>query len=188
MLQGEELKDAARLLVGSVFRGTVTAENTADHTGLGAAVTAEADVVEHAQLMKKGGALKGPDEPKLGQRAGFPARNVLAKIDDPAAGGRIEAADDVEGCGLAGTVRADQAVNRARVHVEAEIVDGDDAAKGANQIADLENRLLGWRHRRGCQHIKKRDASAGWRTPGHLPHFAPPMHPQISGPSPNISG
>ena len=68
-----------RLIVRGVFRGAVAAENAADDTGLGDAVTAEADVVEHGRLVKQGGALKGPDQPKLGQRAGFVARNVLCQ-------------------------------------------------------------------------------------------------------------
>ena len=143
ILQAEELEDAARLFVGGLFRGAVAAENAPDETGLGAAVTAEADIVEHAQLMKQGRALKGPDQPQLGERAGFPARNVFPEIDDLAAGRRVEAADHVEGRRLAGAVGTDQAVDRARVHIEAEVVDGNDAAKGSNQIANLENRLLG---------------------------------------------
>ena len=86
--------------------------------------------------MKQGRALKGPDQPKLGERCWFRRPEMsLSEIDDLAAGRRIEAADDVEGRRLAGAVGTDQAVDRSRVNIEVEIVDGNDAAKGSNQIA-----------------------------------------------------
>jgi hypothetical protein len=144
-----------RLLVRGLFRGAVAPQNAGGETGFGAAVTAEADIVEHAQRMKQGRALKSPDQPKLGERAGLSPRDVLPEIDDLAAGRRVEAADDVEGRGLAGAVRTDQAMNRTRIDIEAEVVDGNDTAKGANQIANLENRLLGRRHRRDRSHADK---------------------------------
>ena len=68
-------------------------------------------------------------------------QNVPALIDDLAGRRRIEAADDVEGRGLAGAVRTDQAMDRARVDLEAEVLDGDDAAKDAAEITGLENWL-----------------------------------------------
>ena len=34
-------------------------------------------------------------------------------------------------------------MDRARIHIEAEVVDGNDPAKGSNEIPNLENRLLG---------------------------------------------
>ena len=91
--------------------------------------------------LKQRRALKRADQPKLGERARLLPGDVLAEIDDLAAGRRVEAADDVEGRGLAGAVRPDQAMNRTRIDIEAEIVDGDDAAEGSRQIANLENRL-----------------------------------------------
>ena len=87
--------------------------------------------------------MKGPDQSQLGQRAGFSSRDVFPEIDDLAAGRRVKAADHVEGRRLAGTVGTDQAMDRARIHIEAEVVDGNDPAKGSNEIPNLENRLLG---------------------------------------------
>src|SRR5665809_6693 len=50
--------------VGGSFRRPVAAENALDETRLGAAVTAEPDIVEHAELMEQGRALKGADQSK----------------------------------------------------------------------------------------------------------------------------
>ena len=52
-----------RLIVRGVFGGAVAAEDAAEETGLGDAVTAEPDIVEHGELVKQRGALKGPDQP-----------------------------------------------------------------------------------------------------------------------------
>jgi hypothetical protein len=39
-------------------------------------------------------------------------------------------------------------MNRPPIDIEAEVVDSNDAAKGSNQIANLENGLFDWLHRR----------------------------------------
>src|SRR5262245_64441213 len=68
-------------------------------------------------------------------------------------GGGVTAADYVEGRGLAGAVRADETVDCALVHVQVEAVDGDDAAKSANEVANLKDGRLDSRR---IQHHRKR--------------------------------
>ena len=77
--QAEELKDVERFLISGSFGGAVAPQNAVDEAALGAAVTAEPDVVEDTELMKQGGALKGPDQPQLGEAAGRVPRDVLPR-------------------------------------------------------------------------------------------------------------
>ena len=61
--QAEQLEDVVRLTVRCIFSGAVATEDAAEETGLGDAVTAEPDIVEHGELVKQRGALEGPDQP-----------------------------------------------------------------------------------------------------------------------------
>src|SRR5262245_15938509 len=153
LLEAEEGEDAASLFIRGLFRGAVAPEDAAGDTCLGTAVAAEADIVEHAHLVKQDRALKRSDQAALGKRAGRLSRNVLAAIENLAARRRVEAADYVEGRGLAGAVRADETVDCALVHVQVEAVDGDDAAKSANEVANLKDGRLDSRR---IQHHRKR--------------------------------
>ena len=58
--------------------------------------------------------------------------------------GRQLAADHVEERGLAGAVRANQRVTRARLHGERHLVDGLEAAKVAGDAVKLQARAA-WR-------------------------------------------
>ena len=155
LVEAEEGEDAASLFVRILFRRAVAPEDAAGDACLGAAVAAEADIVEHAQLVKQDRALKRADQAALGKRARRSPRNILAAIENLAARRRVEAADHVEGRGLAGAVRPDETVDCALVHVQVEAVDGDDAAKSANEVADLKDGRLGARR---IQHHRKREA------------------------------
>ena len=153
LVEAEEGEDAASLFVCNLFRRAVAPENAAGDACLGAAVAAKADIVEHAQLVKQDRALKRSDQAALGKRARRLPRNILAAIENLAACRRVETADYVEGSGLAGAVRPDETVDCAVVHVQVEAVDGDDAAKSSNEVADLEDGRLGSRR---IQHHRKR--------------------------------
>ena len=56
-----------------------------------------------------------------------------------AVGRRVHAGDDVERCGLAGAVGADQGYDLALVDFHAQVVDGDDAAELHGHIFKTEN-------------------------------------------------
>ena len=68
------------------------------------------------------------------------AGDDLAVDLDLATGRRELAEDAVEQRGLAAAVRADQAEDLALLHVEADAIDGLDAAKALLDVADFEDR------------------------------------------------
>src|SRR5262245_17427573 len=90
-------------------------------------------------------------------------------------GGGVTAADYVEGRGLAGAVRTDETVDHALVHVQVEAVDGDDAAKSANEVANLEDGRLGF----ASDSASSKAGGVEVKTRFALPHFTPHMHPQF---------
>src|SRR5262249_4403721 len=66
-------------------------------------------------------------------------------------GGRLhDAAEDLEGRGLAGAVRADQTEDLARTHVEIDAADRLDGPVALGQRADLDRRSR-LAHRRACR-------------------------------------
>ena len=67
--------------------------------------------------------------PRPAIRCGGMRGDVLAVEDDPARGRLVDAADQVEDRRLAGAVRADDREDLALLHVEADVVDGVDAAE-----------------------------------------------------------
>ena len=71
---------------------------------------------------------------RLGRSPGY----LAAAEHDVASGRLVVAADDVEGRGLAGAVRADQPVDLALVHSEGKIVDGGEAAEMPGQFVNFE--------------------------------------------------
>ena len=76
-----------------------------------------------------------------------------ARERDLAAVGAQRAREQVEHRGLAGAVRADQPEDFAGLHIEADIVDGDEAAKSPLRVAHFKKeragrRLLAARQRR----------------------------------------
>src|ERR1044071_8731354 len=81
-------------------------------------------------------------------------------IDLHLATGRRELAEDaVEQRGLAAAVRADQAEDLALLHVEADTVDGLDAAKALLDVADFEDRRHGAVSRRDLATARNADAA-----------------------------
>jgi hypothetical protein len=67
-----------------------------------------------------------------------------------AAGGRVDAADQVEDRGLAGAVGADQREDLAALHVEADLVDGQHAAEAHAQVARADSRGVS-----GVAHLRR---------------------------------
>jgi hypothetical protein len=102
-------------------------------------MAADQHVVEHRQLLEQGRLLEGAHEAERGDAAGAQARDVPSLEQHPSRRGRVEAADDVEGGGLAGAVRTDQAADLAPLDREREIVDRAEAAKPPAQPLDLED-------------------------------------------------
>src|SRR4029453_13663976 len=74
LLEAEKGEDAARLFLWGLFRGAVAPEDAAGDTCFGAAVAAEADIVEHAHLVKQDRALKRSDHATAGQARRRPPR------------------------------------------------------------------------------------------------------------------
>jgi hypothetical protein len=103
-------------------------------------VAADQHVVEHRQLLEQGGLLEGAHQAERGDAAGAQARDVPPLEQHPPRRRRIEAADDVEGRGLAGAVRADQAADLARLDREREVVHRREAAEAPAEPLDLEDR------------------------------------------------
>jgi hypothetical protein len=69
-------------------------------------------------------------------------READALVLDLAAGRGVDPADQVEDRRLAGAVRADQGEDLAAADVEADVVDGDDAAEAHAEMARREQRLV----------------------------------------------
>ena len=71
-------------------------------------------------------------------RSGRPPKVTCALEQHLPAGGLVDAADDVEHGGLAGTVRSDQAADLSLVDGEGEAVEGDDATEADRHITYVE--------------------------------------------------
>jgi hypothetical protein len=67
------------------------------------------------------------------------AGDVSAPQHDPAAGRLDYPGDEIDGSGLAGAVRADEAEDFASFYIEAEIGDGLQAAEALAQMLDEED-------------------------------------------------
>src|SRR5437879_316569 len=100
----------------------------------------ENQILPHRQLWKYLQKLEGAADAQTIQLRGSQSGNDLA-VDLHLATGRRELAEDaVEERGLAATVRADQPEDLALLHVEADAIDGFDAAKALFDAADFEDR------------------------------------------------
>jgi hypothetical protein len=93
--------------------GTVEAQRRAHHTGAGAQVGAERDVVEHAHLRDQAHVLEGAPQAQRRDRVRRQAADGLAAKADVARGQRQRAADERERGALAGPVGPDQSEDLA---------------------------------------------------------------------------
>src|SRR5439155_25761795 len=96
-------------------------------------------VVLNAQRGKDARLLECADDPAPGDRRGPEARERGTVVRDAAAGGPEIAGDRVERGGLAGTVGADDAGNRAGAHLEGDALERGHAAESHGQIVDGEH-------------------------------------------------
>jgi len=106
-------------------------------------MAADPHIVDDAELMKQGGALKRPDQAALSQPAGLQPGNVLTLIQDPAARWPVIAADEAERRGFTGPVGADQSVNAVALYGKGQVVDGCEPSELPYDIAQFENRFVG---------------------------------------------
>ena len=96
-------------------------------------------VLQHRHAAEQLGDLEGAPDAQCGEFAGCQAVRAFG-ADEYVAGSRGEVAgQQVDGGGLAGAVRADQADKFVVAYCEVEIVDGDDAAEPLGQVARFDD-------------------------------------------------
>ena len=91
-------------------------------------------------------AAAGVDPLRLEERSHLVEGLVVAAVGravhgDRALAGGVEAEDETHGGGLAGAVGAEEARHQARLHLEAEVVDGDDLAVSLGQAMRFDQRI-----------------------------------------------
>src|SRR5262245_65950996 len=92
---------------------------------------ADQDVLEHATPAENARLLERAHEAELGDAVGFQAVQAGAAEDDLAYSRREITGDRIERRRLAGAVGADEGENLRIPHLEAQVVDGEEAAVGA---------------------------------------------------------
>src|SRR5258705_8055129 len=102
-------------------------------------LSGEDQVLPHRQFWKHLQKLEGAADAETIQFGRPQSGNDLAVNLHLATGRRELAEDAVEQRGLAATVRADQPEDLALLHVEADAIDGLDAAKALFDAADFED-------------------------------------------------
>ena len=133
----------------------------------------QVDELGHRQLRVQGGGLEADPDARL-ERVGA-AGDVDAEDADLAPVGLAQPLEDLDGRGLARTVRAEQAEDLALRDVEVDAVDGLDVAVALGQAADADDGfgVDGGAHRRRCWHIgrglRRRPLTAPVPPPGPPP-------------------
>ena len=126
------------------------AQDRAEKIGLGAAMAADAHVVEHGEAGKKPDVLKRPGHAQsghaLGTRTGHVLRFSVSGEQDPALGRSVDAGHTVEHGGLAGAVWADEAEDAAPGHGKRDVAQGHEAAEALGDPLHLQDRSI---HRSG---------------------------------------
>ena len=115
-------------------------QRIADKIAAAGRVGADPHIVEHRLTREQRKVLKGPGNADLGDAVRRPVEQRAALEQDFAAVGRVEAAEAIEQCRLAGAVGADQAEDLALFQLERDAVERDDAAEPHRDIANLEQR------------------------------------------------
>src|SRR5262245_39340123 len=83
--------------------------------------------------------LKAPREPEARDVGRSGAGDVATVVPDATTRRREEVRQEIEACGLARSVRADQRVDGAAAHAKAHVLDGDESAKLLGQSLGLED-------------------------------------------------
>ncbi len=98
----------------------------------------EQAVLAHGEGQQDVGALIAATEAAAGDLVGGPAGDVLAVEADAPGAGLERAGEKIDEGGLAGAVRADDAVHLVGVEGERHAVHGDETAEAAGQVLDGE--------------------------------------------------
>src|SRR5437879_5881310 len=114
------------------------------------ALQADAYVFEHGQVGKYCGHLERADDAAARDLRRLFQGDVLAAVDDLAAGGNQELGEQVEEGRLAGAVGADQCVDLTTAHPQVDVAHRDEATELLGQVARLEYEAVSCAWRRGC--------------------------------------
>ncbi len=104
---------------------------------------ADDDIVLDRERRERPHDLEGAADAAPADLVGRQAVDALAGESDRAAVGRVDAGDHVEQSGLAGAVRADHREDRALRHLEADLVDREQAAEALADRLDRKQRAHG---------------------------------------------
>jgi len=83
------------------------------------------------------GHLEGAAHTHLAGDVGYLTGDVLPFEDDPACLGFIQSGDGIEKCGLTGPVGANEADNLTGINLQADIIDGYQAAEFLGNVSGL---------------------------------------------------
>ena len=114
------------------------------------ALQADAHVFEHGQVGKHCGHLERADDAAARDLRWLFQGDVLAAVDDLAAGGNQELGEQVEEGRLAGAIGADQRVDLSTAHPQVDVAHGDEATELLGQVARFEDETVSCAVRRGC--------------------------------------
>jgi hypothetical protein len=108
----------------------------------GAALQADAHVLEHREVREGGRDLERAHHPEARHRRGSLRGDVPALVDDAAARGDQELGQQVEDGRLARPVGPDQRMDAAPAHAQVHVVDGNEALELLDQPACLEDAVV----------------------------------------------
>src|SRR6266851_7272515 len=109
----------------------------------------DAHVLEHREVRKYRRDLERAHEAHAGDARRRRAGDVAPLVEDAARGRLQEVRQQVKTGGLAGAIGADQGMNAAAPHLEADALDGDEALEFLGEPSGLENDVVGHAHRLG---------------------------------------
>ena len=109
------------------------------------AVEPDHHVLQHRHGVKQTDILEGTGDPGVHHLVGLQPLQRRTRQGDVAAGGFIVGGDDVKQGGLARTVRADKAKDLRFINMEADVVDGPQAAKLHGDVLHLQDNVI-FRH------------------------------------------
>ena len=104
-------------------------------------------ILQHRHRVKQPDILEGAGDPGVHHLVGLQPLQRGAREGDAAAGGLIVGGDDVKQGGLTRAVRADKAKDLRLVNMEADVVDGPQAAKLHGDVLHLQDDFI-FRHSR----------------------------------------
>ena len=115
-------------VVGRLLFLPVEAEHRGKHIRARADMRPHQGILEHAQLLEQGGLLEGTHDAHFRNRVGLLALDALPLVVNTARGRDLEAGDVFEHGALAGAVGTNQAAYFALLYLEADVIQGHQAA------------------------------------------------------------